>query len=51
MPEIANMGSVVDEAEWADWADGADGTDETDVAEMAVCMNALCYFDCLNHKD
>ena len=45
------MGSVVDEAEWADWADGADGTDETDVAEMAVCMNALFYFDCLNHKD
>ena len=45
------MGSVVDEAEWADWADGADGTDETDVAEMAVCMNALFYFDCLSHKD
>ena len=48
MAEIANMGYVVDEAEEAD---GADGTDETDVAEMAVCMNALFYFDCLNHKD
>ena len=44
------MGSVVDEAEWADWADGADGTDETDVTEMALRMNALFYFDCLNHQ-
>ena len=46
MPEIANMGYVVDEAEGAD---RADGTDETDVAEMALSMNALFYFDCLRH--
>ena len=54
MAEIANMGYVVDEAEegdWADRADRADGTDETDVAEMALRMNALFYFDCLDHKE
>ena len=48
MTEIAIMGYLVDEA---DSADGADGTDKTDVAEMALCMNALFYFDCLGHKE
>ena len=42
---FGNMGYVVDEAEWADRADRAD------VAEMALCMNALFYFDCLGHKE
>ena len=37
---------MVDEAEGVDWADG---TDETDVTEMALRMNALFYFDCLDH--
>ena len=48
MTEIAIMGYLVDEA---DSADGADGTDETDVAEMALCMNALFYFEWLGQKD
>ena len=38
-------------AEWVDGADRADGTDETDVAEMALCMNAHFYSDCLGHKE
>ena len=40
------MGYVVYEAEGADWADRADRANGTDVAEMALCMNALFYFDC-----
>ena len=42
------MGYVVDEA---DGADRADRTAEIDLAEMALCMNALFYFDCLGHKE
>ena len=44
MAEIADMGYVVDEAEWADRADRAD------VAEMgkkALAMNTPLYFNCL----
>ena len=35
----------------ADLADRADGTDKTDVAEMALCMNALFYFDWVGQKE
>ena len=39
---------MVDEAEGVDWADK---TDETDATEMALRMNALFYFDCLDHYE
>ena len=39
---------MVDDADRVDWADG---TDETDVTEMALRMNALFYFDCLDHYE